>query len=898
MYSRSKAFIGREETLSGIRQLLLAASAGMGQCVVIEGPAGIGKTRLLQETASEAGRLGMTAATAAATELDRVAPLSTLLSALQRGGLSGIDSTTLGGRGNDRFWLVDRLKELISAHARTRPIFIAVDDTHWADEFTMMALRTLVPDLSAEPVFWLFTLSPRGPLRPAASTIDWLMTEGAHRIELGPLCDSAVAEFCTEVLGANPDTAALALAARGSGNPFLLHQLFTTLRDTGQLAIVGGTGTVRPGDLPACFFDAVGLRLLGLSADARGLLDVGAILNRPFTVHEAAELFHRDAISLLSTAKEAVQAGILAADGPKLWFIHDLIREAVYKNLCEPVRIAMHREAASMAQADGEYSGEIFERPMPGTRTGEGDGRSWRSLRNPSNQATTHGPRQHRGPPLKLPETSDLVQAQLSAIRAHGLIYVGGAASANQARAEAAMLAEITGEHSAMVFGNVARGVAARDQGDLEAAISWTRAAVETADREAVGGRLRHPRLWLARVLATADHFSEADAIYDAELAKSSLLGTAWSDPLGHCYRAEMRLAQGLLAEAADEAEQGLRSAEQLDAVQLSLPSLALLLQVAVHRDELDSARRHALKFELVTAEAGSTCPLDLLWPAALHQDAMGEPGLALKTVTPLIEALPERPILAEAPMVGPTLVKIAQRAGSMASAEAVVSALQRLSDLNPGISSMAGGAQHAAGLYTGDLDAFRVALRHLASSPRPLALAGALEDTALAEHNAGNGQSAIAHLEEALALYTKADARHHIAQAQRSLRGFDLRPEPGLAPADAARHPVLTQSELPVARLVTEGLTNREVASRLYLSPHTVDSHLRHIFSKFGVNNRVELTRHFTLQADGADGPATALLAVNRPAGSREDVMPRVPCSGNAWGTDARRALQRSGTP
>ena len=46
--------------------------------------------------------------------------------------------------------LVDQLKELITAHARNRPLFIAVDDTHWADEFTMMALRTLVPDLSEQ----------------------------------------------------------------------------------------------------------------------------------------------------------------------------------------------------------------------------------------------------------------------------------------------------------------------------------------------------------------------------------------------------------------------------------------------------------------------------------------------------------------------------------------------------------------------------------------------------------------------------------------------------------------------------------------------------------------------------------------------------------------------------
>ena len=844
MYSRSKAFVGRQETLSEVRRFLLAARAGTGQCVVIEGPAGIGKSRLLQELATEAGGLGMTTATCGATELDRLAPLSTLLSALQRGGLDGIDSTTLGGQGNDRFWLVDRVRELIEAHARTRPLFIAVDDTQWADEFTMMALRTLVPSLSAEPVFWLFALSPLAPLCPAASTIDWLMAEGAHRIELGPLCDSAVAELCTEVLGADPDAAALALAARGSGNPFLLQRLFTTLRDTGQLAIVEGSGTVLPGGLPACFLDAVCLRLQGLSVGARGLLDVGAVLNRPFTVHEAAGLLNRDAVGMLATATEAVQAGIFAADGPKLSFMHDLIREAVYSNLCEPVRMALHREAASMVRADGQ----------------------------PSHQLTTY----RRGPPLRLPDprlpdprTPDSVRAQLTAIRAHGLIYVGDFAGADQAGAEAAMLAEITGEHSAMVFGNVARGVAAREQGDLEAAINWTRAAVQTADREVGEGCLRHPRLWFARALATADRFGEADTIYDLEQGQESRLGTAWSDPLGHYYRAELRLAQGLLAEAADEAEKGWRSAEKLDALQLSLPALALLLQVAVHRGDLGAARCHAAKLELVTTMVGGTSPLDLLWPMALYQDAIGEPSLALKTMTPLIEALPKRPIFAEAPMVGPTLVKIAQRAGSDASAKVVVRALQRLSDLNPASSSMAGGALHALGLYTGDREALGAALRHFASSPRPLALAAALEDTALAEHAAGDRQTAAAHLKEALTRYATAGARHHLGRAQRSLRSFDLLPEPGAARSDegAAGYPALTHSELPVARLVTEGLTNREIASRLFLSPHTVDSHLRHIFSKFGVNNRVELTRHFAPRADRPGETATVRAAARRSA-------------------------------
>jgi len=53
-----------------------------------------------------------------------------------------------------------------------------------------------------------------------------------------------------------------------------------------------------------------------------------------------------------------------------------------------------------------------------------------------------------------------------------------------------------------------------------------------------------------------------------------------------------------------------------------------------------------------------------------------------------------------------------------------------------------------------------------------------------------------------------------------------------------------VTCSELAVVRLVADGLTNREVAERLYVSPHTVNGHLRHAFDKLGINSRVALTR------------------------------------------------------
>src|SRR2546421_2476210 len=79
---RTLPFVGRAGAEELLHSVLAAALTGSGDCVIVEGVAGIGKSRLLAESVTRAAGLGLTVASGRAMELDRIAPLSTLLTAL------------------------------------------------------------------------------------------------------------------------------------------------------------------------------------------------------------------------------------------------------------------------------------------------------------------------------------------------------------------------------------------------------------------------------------------------------------------------------------------------------------------------------------------------------------------------------------------------------------------------------------------------------------------------------------------------------------------------------------------------------------------------------------------------------------------------------------------------
>ena len=156
----------------------------------------------------------------------------------------------------------------------------------------------------------------------------------------------------------------------------------------------------------------------------------------------------------------------------------------------------------------------------------------------------------------------------------------------------------------------------------------------------------------------------------------------------------------------------------------------------------------------------------------------------------------------------------------------------------------MAAAAAHVAGLMSHSEQDLAIAVKLYEKGPRPLALALALEDLGMVAVASGRTQIGISHYSRALVLYVEAAAAWDAARVRGRLRSLGVRrrllstrrPEHGWA--------AMTDSELSVARLVAGGLTNREVAERLFVLPHTVNSHLRHVFGKLNVNSRVELAR------------------------------------------------------
>jgi len=189
-------------------------------------------------------------------------------------------------------------------------------------------------------------------------------------------------------------------------------------------------------------------------------------------------------------------------------------------------------------------------------------------------------------------------------------------------------------------------------------------------------------------------------------------------------------------------------------------------------------------------------------------------------------------------------MARLALAVGDRELAESAVAAAERRAALNPDVRSIGAVAAQARGLLDRDVEQLSLAVSKFERTSRDLALAAAWEDLGTAQQQSATPDSGIDALSNALVLFSRIGASRDAARLRSRLRELGVRRRVTKTEKPTKGWVAMTKSELAVAELVAHGLTNREVAEQLFVSPHTVNTHLRRVFAKLQVNSRVDLTR------------------------------------------------------
>jgi AAA ATPase domain len=365
---------GREPELAAIRGKLGQVQAGTGCVVVVEGSAGLGKTRLLDECVSMAGELSFRVGRGAA-EPGRVIELGALFDALFEGDPPLADRRALDdvhASSEFLFWLLQDVQSLIEEAALKNPVLICLDDLHWGGTSLSLAMRQLPLRLSSLPVAWVMAFRPEQGLHQVQQAKMELIKAGAELIRLGPLNREAVAQVAADVLGAEADSELLQKADRVQGNPFLLVEFFRGLQDDLIVSLDSGRARLVEDRLPRRVSDSMRGRLARMSPASDRAATFASGLGRRFSIHDLAAMTGMSITELIDPVNELVQADIFADDGGQLAFRHDIIREAVRGSLWPPVRRAVDRQAADVLLARGALPVEVATQLVESAEPGDG----------------------------------------------------------------------------------------------------------------------------------------------------------------------------------------------------------------------------------------------------------------------------------------------------------------------------------------------------------------------------------------------------------------------------------------------------------------------------------------------------------------------------------------------
>ena len=368
----------REAEMAELSRALAAARNGAGCLVEIEGPAGIGKSRLLAEARTMAGALGMGVLTARGIDLERDAPF---------GVASGLLATVLAAKsGSERarllsghaslaaalldpavpletdpsalvrglYWLTANVAGFRDAKDRATKdragLLIAVDDVQWADHPSLSYLAYLAARIDELPA--VLVVAVRSGEEDADSRkLSWLRDPGLRVLKPRALSLDAVARLVQgELPGAAP-AFSRACAEVSGGNPFLAVELLRTLRADGIAAAAESVARVES-LVPDSVLHSVLVRLARLGEGAERLAGAVAVLGDRTSLRQARLLANLDTEDAEKAADALAMASILDPGEP-LRFTHPLIASSVHADISPFARARAHRRAADLLAGDG-----------------------------------------------------------------------------------------------------------------------------------------------------------------------------------------------------------------------------------------------------------------------------------------------------------------------------------------------------------------------------------------------------------------------------------------------------------------------------------------------------------------------------------------------------------------
>ena len=219
---------GRANELKLIGAMVAAVAQGRGGVLIIEGPPGIGKSRLLTEVLALADKSGARTLFGEAFEYQQTVPFFSLFMATLNADPPVGDAEALrrlGGSADLRYWVVHDLADAIQAAAAQGPLVIVLEDIHWADNGTLLALRSLATARPDVAVLWVLTARTGAGGPAIQETLSLLQRANATFLRLAAMTPDAVADMVQDAVRAKADVSLLNLAAKAHGNPFLVSEL-------------------------------------------------------------------------------------------------------------------------------------------------------------------------------------------------------------------------------------------------------------------------------------------------------------------------------------------------------------------------------------------------------------------------------------------------------------------------------------------------------------------------------------------------------------------------------------------------------------------------------------------------------------------------------------------------